>query len=92
MTGFWAIFWLAVVMKLPIAALLYLVWWAAKEPPAPEAPEHGDGGSRLGDPHPRVGPPHPPRRGPHTGPAPSAPRRARSSGSTRTPVERQHRR
>jgi hypothetical protein len=75
--SFWAIFWLAIILKIPIAALLYIVWWAVKEPPVPEADrEDGGGGSRR-DPHPRIRPPHPPRRGPHADPAPTAPGRVR---------------
>jgi hypothetical protein len=77
MSGFWAVFWLAVVLKIPIAALLYIVWWAAREPPVPEGdPEDGGGGTRR-DPHPRIRPPKPPRRGPHADPAPPAPARMR---------------
>jgi hypothetical protein len=77
MSGFWAIFWLAIILKIPIAALLYIVWWAVRDPPVPEAdPESGDGGSRR-DPHPRIRPPHPPRRGPHGDPGPPAPARVR---------------
>jgi len=77
MSSFWAVFWLAVILKIPIAALLYIVWWAVREPPVPEAgPGDGGGGSRR-DPHPRLSPPHPPRRGPHAGPAPASPDRVR---------------
>jgi hypothetical protein len=74
--SFWAVFWLAVVLKIPIAALLYIVWWAVKDPPVPEAGPDDGGGPRR-DPHPRLRPPHPPRRGPHASPAPRAPDRVR---------------
>jgi hypothetical protein len=79
MSSFWAMFWLFLVMKIPIVALLYIVWWAIREPPVP-ATEAGDGGggSRR-DPHPRIRPPHPPRRGPHAEPAPPAPERVRAA-------------
>jgi hypothetical protein len=77
MSGFWGVFWLLIVMKIPIAALLYIVWWAVREPPVPEPdPDDGSGGSRR-DPHPRIRPPQPPRRGPHAQPAPPAPERVR---------------
>jgi hypothetical protein len=77
MSGFWAVFWLAIILKIPIAALFLIIWWAIREPPVPEAdPEDGGGGSRR-DPHPRIQPPHPPRRGPHADPAPPAPERVR---------------
>lgn len=76
--GFWAVFWIAVVLKIPVAMLLYLVWYAIKDPPVAEAPDGEDGGSdRDPRPHPRGRPPHPPRRGPHRAPEPVAPRRTR---------------
>jgi hypothetical protein len=72
------IIWLAVALKVPIAALLYLVWWAVKDPPVPAA-DDGSGGSPDRDPrpHPRGRPPNPPRRGPHGAPEPSSPARVR---------------
>ena len=42
MEGFWPIFFLAVALKIPVACLLYLVWWALHaEPELEEAPEEG---------------------------------------------------
>jgi hypothetical protein len=79
MSGFWAIFWLALVMKIPIALLLYLVWWAVKDPPLAEATDDGDGGSRRHGPGPRLPRPQPPRRGPHADPPPRAPARVRAT-------------
>ena len=77
MHGFWGVFWLAVILKIPIVALLTIVWWAVRNPPVPEVePEDGGGGSRRG-PHPRGRPPHPPRRGPHGDPLPVPPDRVR---------------
>ena len=74
----WGILWLAVALKVPIIALLYLVWWAVKDPPA-QMVDEGDGGSpdRDPSPHPRDRPPHPPRRGPHGPPEPVSPARVR---------------
>lgn len=89
MSGFWAVFWLAVVLKVPICALLYIVWWAAKDPPEDWAADEGDGGSRRDGPHPRLRPPQPPRRGPHAEPAPQAPARVRVSGRPAAPRETQ---
>jgi hypothetical protein len=77
MHGFWAVFWLAVILKIPIVALLAIVWWAVRRPPVPEGEhEDGAGGSRYG-PHPRTRPPQPPRRGPHGDPPPASPDRLR---------------
>jgi hypothetical protein len=80
------VIWMAVVLKIPIAALLWLVWYAAKEPEPVGADEDDGGSKRPEQPHgPR--PPRPPRRGPHTGaPLPSPPRvRTRAvSDETRT--------
>ena len=75
----WGIIWLAVALKVPIAALLWIVWWAVKDPPVQE-PQDGGGGSPDRDPrpHPRGRPPHPPRRGPHGAPLPGSPRRVRA--------------
>ena len=68
----------------PDHALLWMVWWAIKDPPVPE-PEDGGGGSPDRDPrtHPRQRPPQPPRRGPHGPPEPRAPQR--SGSASRTP-------
>ena len=77
MHGFWAVFWLAVILKIPIVALLTIVWWAIRAEPEPATGrEDGDGGARRG-PHPRTKPPQPPRRGPHGDPAPGPPNRVR---------------
>jgi hypothetical protein len=62
--GFWPIFFLAVVLKIPVAASLYLVWWAARAAPeTEEAPDEGDEGFRRWRAEPRR--PRSPRRGPH---------------------------
>lgn len=67
-----------VVLKVPIAALLYIVWWAVHQTPDEEPqPEAGDGGSRR-QAHPRGPLPRTPRRGPHGAPAPAPPARTRS--------------
>ena len=70
MSGFWAVFWLAVVLKVPIIALLWIIWWAVREPPQPDAGSDEDGGSPHDHPHPRLHPPGPRRRGPTRDPGP----------------------
>ena len=82
----WAIIWMAVVLKIPIVALLWLCWWAVRAEPEPAAgaPGGGDGGSGHS---PRPHRPRSPRRGDHAEPALLAPPRtravARRSGSVR---------
>jgi hypothetical protein len=63
--GFWPIFFLAVILKIPVAALLYLVWWAFRASTIPEeaGPEPGDDRFRRFRRQPKR--PHGPRRGPH---------------------------
>jgi hypothetical protein len=68
------VIWMALVLKIPVAALLWLVWYAAKEPEPIGADEDEGGSKRPERPHgPR--PSQPPRRGPHSGaPLPAPPR------------------
>ena len=43
MEGFFPIFFLAVILKIPVALLLYLVWWAFRaQPLGEEAPPEPD--------------------------------------------------
>ena len=65
MEGFWPIFFLAVILKIPVAALLYLVWWAVHQTPEIEEAPPGADDHELR--HWRRGPrrPRDPRRGPH---------------------------
>jgi hypothetical protein len=84
----WAFFYMMVVLKIPIAFALWLIWWAVREPPvAEEERSEGDGGSRRHR-HPRGRPPRPPRRGPHAEPPPPAPQRTRVAGKQ---LDRSHR-
>jgi hypothetical protein len=70
-----AFIWMFVVLKIPIAALLMLVWWAVREPEPPVLADEDEGGSkRPNRPHPPQVP-RPPRRGPgHGADLPSPPR------------------
>jgi hypothetical protein len=76
----WTFLYLMVFLKLPIMALLYLVWWAIHQTPEQPDQDGGDddGGSRRPR-HPRP-PLRPlPRRGPHHGaPPPASPPRVRA--------------
>jgi hypothetical protein len=76
----WTFLYLMVFLKLPIIALLLLVWWAIRQDPGAETDDNGesdDGGSKKPR-HPRPPLQPLPRRGPHHGiPAPSPPARNR---------------
>lgn len=64
-------------LKLPLAGLIYIVWWAIKQQPE-ETGSDEDGGIRRPDrPHPVKPLPRLPRRGPHGGLPPAAPPRVR---------------
>jgi len=67
-------------LKLPLAGLIYIVWWAIKQEPDEQSPSDDDGGIKR---HPRPHPPRPrprrPRRGPHGDPAPMPPARVRTT-------------
>jgi hypothetical protein len=67
----WGFIWIMLILKIPLAALIYVVWWAIKqEPEQPESSDEGGGGGVRRVPHgrhPRKPFPHAPRRGPHGG-------------------------
>jgi hypothetical protein len=73
----WGFIWMVVVLKIPIVALLWLVWWAVRAEPEPAGDEQpgGDGGTGHS---PRPQRPRPPRRGDHAVPAPQPPPRVRA--------------
>jgi len=60
----WTFVYLMVGLKIPIAALLYIVWWAIHQTPETEAT--GDGGTSKPR-HPRPTRPRRRPRGPHGG-------------------------
>jgi hypothetical protein len=64
-TGFWPIFFLLIVLKIPVVGAIWLVWWAGQPMPEPEASEDSGGGSKYRRPGPKR--PRGPRRGPHGG-------------------------
>lgn len=78
----WGFIWIMLALKIPLAALIYIVWWAIKqEPEQPSSSSSDDGGGgvrRVHQPHPRKPFPRSPRRGPHGDPAPRSPARVRS--------------
>jgi hypothetical protein len=67
-------------LKIPLVALIFLVWWAVKQEPESSSSDD-DGGIKRQREHPRH--PHkpfprPPRRGPHADPRPQPPARVRT--------------
>ena len=89
-----SLFFLMVVLKLPIFALFYIVWYAVKSPPEPEPVTDEDGGTkrplnpRPRHPHPRPALPRNPRRGPHGAPRVAPPPRVRTVVARARRVER----
>ncbi|HET9101889.1 MAG TPA: hypothetical protein VFN55_00940 [Solirubrobacteraceae bacterium] len=75
----WGFLWLMLALKLPLAALIYIVWWAIKAEPEQPDTEDGDGGTKRKPHHPRRPFPRTPRRGPHGDPAPHPPARVRTT-------------
>ena len=65
MSGFWPIFFLMVILKIPVGLLLYLVWWAFRAETQPEEapPDSDDHRFRRFRREPK--PPRGPRRGGH---------------------------
>jgi hypothetical protein len=78
----WTFIWLMFLLKIPIAGLLWLVWWAIhKADEEPLSANDEDGGSKVDlNRHLHRRPPRPPRprRGPHVGAPPPSPPRIRS--------------
>jgi hypothetical protein len=75
---------LMVALKVPIAGLLYIVWWAIHAEPEPTVATDDEGGSkqprdpRPHRPHPRPALPRPTRRDPHGAPPVPSPPRVRT--------------
>ena len=74
----WTFVYLMFVLKVPIVAAFWIVWWAVKQEPDP-ADERDDGGNQRRRPHPRRPVPEAPRRGPHGEPALPSPPRVRTT-------------
>jgi hypothetical protein len=63
--GFLPIFFLLVVLKIPVFGALWLIWWASRPPELETAGEDSDGGFKRWKAEPVR--PRGPRRGPHGG-------------------------
>jgi hypothetical protein len=78
MDGLPVFVWMFLVLKIPIIAALWLIWYAIQDPDPEPVEDRGDGGSDR-DPGSRPRKPRPPRRSPHASPPPPAPRRVRTA-------------
>jgi hypothetical protein len=76
----WTFVYLMLILKIPIVALLWIVWWAIHSAPETESEKSTDegGGSKTRRRHPRKPLPRHPRRGPHGDPLPLPPPRVRT--------------
>ena len=74
----WGFLWLMLALKIPLAALIYIVWWAVKQEPDQPSSSDDDGGVKPPHTHPRKPLPRHPRRGPHGDPSPPPPARVRT--------------
>lgn len=84
----WGFLWMMIVLKIPLAMLLWLVWWSIKQPPEVSDEEPRDDGGSKRPRHPPTVPPRRRPRGPHGDPAPlPAPPRVRTVARGRS-IER----
>jgi hypothetical protein len=90
----WTFFWLMVILKIPIIALITLVWWAVHAVPEPVVPvqphggEDDEGGAKVPASH-LPKPRRPPRtRGPHGSPPLPSPPRIRRRVTARSRLSR----
>ena len=74
----WGFLWIMLALKIPLIALLWIVWWAVRAEPETEQPSKDDDGGTKRPRHPRKPFPRRPRRGPHGDPPLPAPSRTRS--------------
>ncbi len=84
----WGLIWLMFALKIPLAGLIYIVWWAIKQEPDETSSRDDDGGIKRHPQHPRKPFPRHPRRGPHGDPAPASPPRTRTVRARTRTVER----
>lgn len=74
----WAFIYLMLVLKIPLIALLAIVWWAVHASPDSGEQHDGDDGGTKRPRHPHRPFPRRPRRGPHGDPGPVSPPRTRA--------------
>ena len=84
----WGFLWIMVLLKIPLVALLWIVWWAVHATPDPEAEAGSDDGGIHGPREPTPEPVGPRRRGPHGDPVVPAPPRTRTPARSRDRISR----
>jgi hypothetical protein len=77
--------WMMLALKIPLVALLYIVWWSVRQTPEPAQGDSGGGSDRELHRPSRRPKPRPPRRGPHADPPPPPPSRVRVMGKRLSP-------
>jgi hypothetical protein len=86
----WGFLWIMLALKIPLAMLLWLVWWAVRAEPDPESGSDDDDGGGIhkrGNRLPRE-PQGPRRRGPHGDPTLPPPPRTRTHVRSRERADR----
>jgi hypothetical protein len=78
----WGFLWIMLALKIPLAMLLYIVWYAIKAVPEPAEGDGRDGGIGPRDPRRPISP-TPRRRGPHGDPLLPPPARTRTPATAR---------
>ena len=81
----WAFFYMFVILKIPVIAALWLVWWSVREQPGSGEEQRADDGRDDGG-HRPPRRPRPPRRGPHAGLPPRPPKRVRARARVASPA------
>jgi hypothetical protein len=83
----WTFIYLMFLLKIPIVAAIWIVYWAVNAEPDPASERGDDGGSRR-RPHPRPPLPPRPRRDPHGDPAVPSPPRVRTTPARSRTLDR----
>lgn len=85
----WTFIYLMFLLKIPIVAAVWIIYWAVKQEPDPASERQGDGdGGGRRPPHPRRPLPRRPRRGPHGDRPIPSPARVRSAVARSRTLER----
>ena len=84
----WGFIWIMLILKIPLVALLWLVWYAVKAVPEPLGEDDEDGGIRKPKPREPRDSNRPRTRGPHGDPLVPPPPRVRTAAQARDRIDR----